>query len=80
MPNKNTDNKKNRLSEQEQAAVSLTEEKKEITRKDVEAILKVSQTMSGRILNQLVKKGIMIPMYTKQCKVLDSIRFIFGIH
>lgn len=58
LPNKNTDDKKSQLSEQEQAVVSLTERKTEITRKDVEAMLKLSQTMSGRILNQLVRKGI----------------------
>lgn len=58
LPNKNTDNKKSQLSEQEQAVVGLAERKTEITRKDVEAMLKVSQTMSGRILNQLVRKGI----------------------
>lgn len=58
LPNKNSDNKKSQLSEQEQAVVGLTQRKTEITRKDVEAMLKVSQTMSGRILNQLVRKGI----------------------
>lgn len=59
LPNKNTDNDKGLLSEQEQAVVDLTEWKVEITRKDVEELLKVSQTMSGRILKKLVGEGVL---------------------
>jgi len=57
LPNKNTDMDKKPLSEQELAVISLTGKKSEITRKDVEELLNVSQTMSGRILKSLVDEG-----------------------
>ncbi|WP_100486303.1 RNA-binding domain-containing protein [Sporolactobacillus pectinivorans] len=59
LPNKNAVIKINQLSEQEQAVMDLIEKKIKISRRDVEGILQVSQTMSGRVLKQLVKKGFL---------------------
>ena len=59
LPNKNTDSKEESLSEQEKVVVCLTEKKLKITRKDVEELLKVSQTMAGRILKHMVNVRIM---------------------
>ncbi|MDF2910575.1 MAG: putative transcriptional regulator [Sporolactobacillus laevolacticus] len=58
LPNKNVINKVSDLSEQEQAVINLVEKKTKINRRDVENILQVSQTMSGRILKQLTRKGL----------------------
>lgn len=59
LPSKNLDKKMLLLSEQEQMVVEYAEKEKSITRKDVEAILKVSQTMAGRVVKKLIKKGIL---------------------
>ncbi len=59
LPNKNIENGKSLLSEKEQVVVNLALRKKEISRKDVEKALKASQTLSGRIIKQLVSKGIL---------------------
>ncbi|WP_099204512.1 RNA-binding domain-containing protein [Scatolibacter rhodanostii] len=62
LPNKNILQERGLLSEQEQAVIGLVENKTEVTRKDVEELLKVSQTMSGRILKKLVEQGALIPV------------------
>ena len=59
LPNKNTGVEEKSLSEQEYTVVGLAKKKTEITRKDVEKLLNVSQTMSGRILKHLVNGGIL---------------------
>ena len=59
LPNKNIENGQNLLSEKEQIVIDLAAREKEISRKDVEETLKVSQTMSGRIIKHLVNKGIL---------------------
>lgn len=59
LPNKNTENVQNLLSEKEQIVIDLAAQEKEISRKDVEEVLKISQTMSGRIIKNLVNKGIL---------------------
>lgn len=58
LPNKNAVDQKDPLTEQEQIVIGLVRKKTEITRKEVEQVLRVSQTMSGRILKNLVSKGI----------------------
>lgn len=59
LPNKSIEKGKGLLSEKEQIVVNLAAREKEISRKDVEEALKVSQTMSGRIIKQLVNKGFL---------------------
>ncbi len=59
LPNKNIENVQNLLSEKEQIVINLAAREKEISRKDVEKALKVSQTMSGRIIKSLVSKAIL---------------------
>ncbi|HSP48341.1 MAG TPA: hypothetical protein VLN47_09740, partial [Clostridiaceae bacterium] len=44
------------LSVKESAVMYLFEKSEEITRRDVEEVLGVSQTMAGRVLRQLVDK------------------------
>ncbi len=58
LPNTNMGNEKNSLTSQEQVVYDLIVEKGGISRKDVEEKLHISQTMSGRILKQLVVKDI----------------------
>lgn len=62
LPNKNININMNNnlLSEQEMKILGLIEEKTEIARKDVENILNVSQTMSGRVLKRLVNENILV--------------------
>lgn len=61
LPNKNINiNNSNLLTEQEKKILSLVEERTEIVRKDVENMLNVSQTMSGRILKRLVTENILV--------------------
>lgn len=62
LPNKNISISMNNnlLSEQEMKILGLLEEKTEIVRKDVENMLNVSQTMSGRILKRLVNENILV--------------------
>ncbi len=59
LPNKNLTDEKAFLSEQEKAVMELIEEKTEVTRKEVQEMLKVSQTMSGRILKKLVDQRLL---------------------
>lgn len=58
LPNKNAISKKNLLSDQEQVVIDQIEKSTKISRKDVENILQISQTMSGRIIKQLINKGL----------------------
>ncbi len=59
--NKNleTETEKRLLSHKEEIVVNLAAREKEISRKDVENELNVSQTMSGRIIKGLVNKRIL---------------------
>lgn len=58
LPNKNKYAEEDALSEQEKSIIDMIDQKKEIKRKDVEDLLGISQTMSGRMLRRLVDKGI----------------------
>lgn len=49
---------KDSLTDQEQVVYDLIVEKDEISKKDVEEKLGLSQTMSGRILRRLMIKGV----------------------
>ncbi|MET1249402.1 RNA-binding domain-containing protein [Sporolactobacillus sp. STCC-11] len=58
LPNKNATSKKNLLSDQEQVVIDQIGKSTRISRKDVENSLQISQTMSGRIIKQLINKGL----------------------
>lgn len=58
LPNMNSITERFTLSDSEKAVLRLLEDNEAITRKDVESALSLSQTMSGRILKQLVSKNI----------------------
>lgn len=58
LPNTNMGNEKNSLTDQEQAVYDLIKDRNEIIRKDVEEKLHISQTMSGRILKQMLVKDV----------------------
>lgn len=62
LPNRNSSSGPDTLTEQERIVVRLAEQQEAITRKDVEKALGVSQTMSGRILRQLVQSGILVSL------------------
>lgn len=57
LPNCNYTSKVNNLNESEQRVVTLAKENRILTRKQVEQVLGVSQTMAGRILKSLIVKG-----------------------
>ncbi|MDR0453691.1 MAG: putative DNA binding domain-containing protein [Deferribacteraceae bacterium] len=57
LPNTNEAPKKAYLNENEYAVLALFEDKDFIVRKDIEAVLGVSQTMAVRVLKGLVNKG-----------------------
>jgi ATP-dependent DNA helicase RecG len=59
LPNQNSIPSRTELSEAEMTIVKLVENKGKIARKDVEAELGASQTLSGRILKNMVSKGIL---------------------
>ncbi|MCD6435957.1 MAG: AAA family ATPase, partial [Clostridiales bacterium] len=56
--NMNYEFNSNDFSDSEQLIIKLFNSKNSITRLDAEEVLNVSQTMAGRILKQLVEKGI----------------------
>lgn len=64
LPNVNAVSAKERASEPasspEESIMSLAQEKGKITRKDVEELLEVSQTLAGQLLRELVKRGLLI--------------------
>ncbi|MDD2402415.1 MAG: ATP-binding protein [Clostridia bacterium] len=60
LPNTNIISKGENLSRNEQAILELLENKDSIARKDVEILLSVSQTMAGRVIRNMVKKGIIV--------------------
>lgn len=62
LPNMNTIAERYALSENENTIVELFENKNSITRADVEASLSISQSMSVRLLKQLVSKGLLKPV------------------
>lgn len=62
LPNQNSILSMTEFSEAEKTIVKLVENKGKIARKDVEAELGVSQTFSGRILKNMVGKGILQPI------------------
>ncbi|HHV08284.1 MAG TPA: AAA family ATPase [Firmicutes bacterium] len=59
LPNMNAEAMAKTLTENEQAVLGLFADNEAIARKDVEALLSVSQTMAGRIVRQLVRKGLL---------------------
>lgn len=59
LPNQNSIQSRTELSEVEMTIVKLVENKGKIARKDVDTELGVSQTLSGRILRNLVEKGFL---------------------
>jgi ATP-dependent DNA helicase RecG len=58
LPNKNAISRKDLLSDQEQVVIDQIEKSTKISRKEVEKVLQISQTMSGRFLKQLTNKGL----------------------
>ena len=58
LPNQNTEQEDTDLSEAEKQVIKLANRIGKLARKDVETGLSVSQTMSGRLLKQMVSKGI----------------------
>jgi len=63
------------LSQDQKAVMRLVKQKGKITRKDVEALLGISQTMAGRILKQLVEIG----QLTKKGKASNTV-YITNVH
>ena len=59
LPNQNSIQSRTELSEAEMTVIKLVESKGKIARKDAETELGVSQTLSGRILKNLVVKEIL---------------------
>ena len=59
LPNRNGELPQNILNESEQSIVGLAKKSNVITRKDVEKLLSISQTMAGRLLKQLVAKQLL---------------------
>lgn len=59
LPNMNAEAIAKSLSKNEQAVLDFAKKNKAIARKDVEALLSVSQTMAGRIIRQLVRKDLL---------------------
>ena len=57
LPNTNEISEKVLLSENEQIVMSLFSDKDSIIRKDIESALAISQTMSVRLLKDLLDKG-----------------------
>ncbi|MEI7463650.1 MAG: RNA-binding domain-containing protein [Candidatus Taylorbacteria bacterium] len=62
LPNRNGELPQNLLNESEQSIVGLAKKSNVITRKDVEKLLSVSQTMAGRLLKGLVVKQLLQPV------------------
>lgn len=61
LPNTNVEQAAERdisLTEKEQAALILFEEKKTATRNEIEAVLEISQPMAVRVVNGLIEKGL----------------------
>lgn len=59
LPNQNAIKQMTNLSDAERMIVKLAGIKEKLARKDVEAELGISQTMSGRLLKDMVNKGIL---------------------
>jgi ATP-dependent DNA helicase RecG len=59
LPNMNAAAEAKSLNQNEQAVLELVTKKEAVSRKDVEALLAVSQTMAGRVIRQLVRKGLL---------------------
>lgn len=58
--NRNYDRQVDDINNEQMQILNLIEKKGEIKRKDVEALLGISQTMSGRIIKQLVSKNLIV--------------------
>jgi ATP-dependent DNA helicase RecG len=58
LPSTNTISERYALSENENTIIALFKDRDSITRMEVENALGISQTMSGRLLKQLVDKGL----------------------
>jgi ATP-dependent DNA helicase RecG len=59
LPNRNMILRQNTLNDNEKLIMELVENQDLISRKDVEALLSISQTMAGRLLKQLVEKKML---------------------
>ncbi len=59
LPNRNVLLRQDALNDNEKLIMELADKKDAISRKDVEALLSVSQTMAGRLLKQLVEKKML---------------------
>ncbi|MBP2660852.1 MAG: putative transcriptional regulator [Firmicutes bacterium] len=58
LPNKNVLLQENMVNDDEKIILKLIEQQDSIVRKDIEAALSISQTMAGRLIKQLVDKGL----------------------
>jgi ATP-dependent DNA helicase RecG len=58
--NRNVDALNDDLTSDQKAVLNLVKQKEKITRRDVESLLEVSQTMAGRILKQLVEMNVLV--------------------
>jgi ATP-dependent DNA helicase RecG len=59
LPNQNMLLRQNALNDNEKIILELVEKNGSIVRKDVEVLLSISQTMSGRLLKKLVEKNML---------------------
>lgn len=59
LPNQNVVLQNEDFNTNEKIILGLLEGKKVISRKDIEEVLSISQTMAGRLLKQLVEKNIL---------------------
>jgi ATP-dependent DNA helicase RecG len=59
LPNRNMTLRQNTLNDNEKLIMELVENQDLISRKDVEVLLSISQTMAGRLLKQLVEKKML---------------------
>lgn len=59
LPNQNMLLRQNTLNDNEKIILELVEKNGSIVRKDVEVLLSISQTMSGRLLKKLVEKNML---------------------
>lgn len=59
LPNRHVQGQLNVVNEKEKAILAFAAQRNLISRKDIEELLSLSQTMAGRLLKQLVEKGML---------------------
>lgn len=59
LPNRHVQGRSNVVNEKEKAILAFAAQRNLISRKDIEELLSLSQTMAGRLLKQLVEKGML---------------------